>query len=562
MCVLFALGLGWATGWLQLDLPISNGKGSDWDYQLTLLEASARSWRLGLVPGWNPWTAGGVPLLANPEAPVFHPLSWLSVFWHPAAVIRVSYVAHLAILGAGVLGLARHWGAPLWALPVALCGLATTDVYVWRMAHGHVMMAQAAWIPVALLGLIGPKRDGLAAVAAGAAIATAAHGGGHYPAWIAAATCVLWTGFSMIRGARASAALRLVGAGLVAGALAAPKWVTVAAGLAGTARLRGPQAPLAMGDFSLLDALGFVFLNSSVLPFGDAPGLHEGLPGWFSPLFAVLGLAGGIALWRRHVEPMGVVVIAFLVSLGHNLPVNLFAWVHGIPPLDRFRNPERWAMVWVPLLCALAPVALGAAGRGRRWRWPLVGVVAAVVLAHTAWALPQAMSRTTIDQVTQDAYARLDLDVPELTDDPWRTNFEAAGRNQACIDCSDALLHLPPPGLTPGPWQTSPRVDHLFWSPGHIAFTTRSGGAHVLPIAARAGWTAVDDHGTGLALDATAEQLRVTANAGDRVQLDFRPPGLRVGGFVFLLGVVGIAGAFVRSRLRDHAGDPSRSATP
>ena len=165
-----------ATGWWRLDLPISHTKASDWDYQLTLLRAVGEGWRAGGLPQWNPWTAGGSPLLGNPEAPVFSPMGLAAAVAHPAAVQRVALLAHMALLGTGTALLARRWGAPRWALAVAPLALLATDGIVWRVAHGHTMMVMAAWIPWALWAIRGP-RAGRSGALAGLCVAAAAHGG-------------------------------------------------------------------------------------------------------------------------------------------------------------------------------------------------------------------------------------------------------------------------------------------------------------------------------------------------------------------------------------------------
>lgn len=539
LVVAFVACIAVGTGWAALDLPISHTKASDWDYQLTLLEACAQSWRAGVLPVWNPWTAGGVPLLANPESPALHPLSVLAAWVHPATATRVSYLLHMGLWCVGTLGLARRWGAPALGLPVAMFALLSTDVLVWRMAHGHTMMSQAAWIPVALWALTTPHKPVRGGVLAGLSIAAAAHGGGHYPAWMAAAVCMLWTvGSVLVPGSvrRRDGVVRLVTAGLVGGLVAAPKLVPVVLGAAASARLRGPQQPLAMGDFGVWDALGSVFVHSRLVPLGEAPGLHEGLPSWFSPLWAVLALVGVAALGRRRPVPALVVAVAALVSMGHNLPVNAFGLLHGVPPLDRFRNPERWAMVWVPMVAALSAVGLGRLPRV----WQVLGLGLCGLTA--AWSAPQAMARTTIDQITEDDFQRGVLVAPAAVEEPWRTNLESIGQGERCRDCSDALMHEAPPGLGLGPWTTEPAAVVLDYRPGRVVVVPAQGGPLVVPEWAAPGWQATDDGGAVVVESSEGGLVQVAARAGVPVTLRFVPPGL---GFGLGLGLLGLGLALV-----------------
>lgn len=564
-----ALWMSHVHGWGRLDLPVSHVRGSDWDVQLTLVEAGARSWAAGELPLWNPWTAGGVPLWANPEAPVFHPITWAAMWVHPATVARVVLIAHVALQVIGTGLLARVLGARRATLPVVAVALLTTDVLMWRLAHGHLMMAQAAWIPwcmAAVLGLRSPTRAG----AVGAlVVAAAVHGGGHYPAWIAlASTGLLVTVVrlcerrSPVRDRGIDLGVRLGTLAVVTGLLAAPRWLPTARALADTPRLRGPQAPLAMGDFSLLEAVQQVFAGAFA-PLVDFPGLHEGLPGWGTPVVAVLALValGRSASSDRAVRVgAGLSVLLFAaVSLGHNLPGNAYAWLHAVPPLDRFRNPERWAMAWAPLLAALAAVGctVGLEQVRTRWARAVVGLGLMGGLAgHAVLALPATWAHTGIDQITPDDYHRAPRQPPVAVWEPRLTNFEGAGRSQACLACSDALLHEAPAELPEGPYALAGPAELREWRPDRVRFyvpvdPTADPRAPmdtevVLPQAFRTGWTARDDAGRSLRLSADPAGTRVEVPTPGRVvEVVYEPPGFElarglgaVGGVLCLVALV------------------------
>ncbi|HCH64403.1 MAG TPA: hypothetical protein DFR83_16475, partial [Deltaproteobacteria bacterium] len=575
-----AAWVAWFHGWGRLDLPISHVRGSDWDYQLTLLEATARIWSVGELPVWNPWTAGGVPLWANPEAPVLHPIAGAAMVWHPATVARVVLISHMAIQVMGTALLAKMMGARWWALPMVAVGLLTTDVLVWRMAHGHLMMAQAAWIPWAMVFVFGIREPFRAGAAAAGVIAIAVHGGGHYPAWIALAATGIWVGIRTAQQAAASTGIgrarslldgvvRLASVGLFTGLLTAPRWWITASALAETPRLRGPQAPIAMGDFNLIE--GFVMMfGSGWLPHPAAPGIHEGLPSLGTPLLLALAIAG-LARSRTTTDPFrlagtGAVAAAvyLAVSFGHNFPGNAFAGLHSFSPLDRFRNPERWAMAWVPLLAALSTVGitrLVTTSRRTSLRATTGLGLGLLIVAHTWVSMEPTRLNSTIDQITLDTYERQPRTLPIAIREPNATNFETTGRNESCLACSDALLHEAPPMLPEGPFELDRSADLLHWQPDLVRFVVPVDpkadprepmvSTVLVPQAFRSGWSAEDE--TGLALKVTADRAGTRVRVptpGRVVELRYQPPGwtratqLGIVGGIFWLAV--LAGMRVR----------------
>ena len=576
--VLLGLGLAvmaWAAlvlGWGQLETPVSHVRGSDWDYQLTLLEACGRLWSEGILPAWNPWTAGGVPLLANPEAPVFHPMAFAAMHAHPASVARVILIVHMGIQAVGTAALARWLGASRLAMLVVGAGLISTDVLVWRMAHGHLMMAQAAWIPVALVVALGLRSSLRAGALAGVAVAIAAHGGGHYPAWIGLASTGLGVvALGLTRGLPVKqVVVRLVTLATTAGLLIAPRWIPTAVGLADSHRLRGAQAPRAMGDFSMTDALVSIFAAGEWSGLPRVTGLHEGLPVWSTPLFGLLAVLGVVLGLRTRMRPQvmavgGLSVVAVWVSLGHNAPINLFGLLHAVPPLDRFRNPERWAMTWVPLWVALSAVGVTEAVRGASKRWMQgagLGGTALLLVGHLTLAHPQVLAHADFDQVTTDTYYRTPMDGPPdaigITEH-WTSNFEATGHHTSCLPCSDALLHEAPPELAEGPYALSPPAELLTWSPLEVGFVVPldpdadprrpQSRLVVVPQAFHRGWHAVDSVGDSLEVKAHPAGTAVVVPVPDRsVRLWFEPPGWALGRGLGLLGVALLVSIFVAGR--------------
>ena len=66
-------------------------------------DALARVVRAGSWPTWNPYHSFGVPLLANPNAQVFYPLTWLSLVMRPESYYSLYVVLHVLLSAIGAL---------------------------------------------------------------------------------------------------------------------------------------------------------------------------------------------------------------------------------------------------------------------------------------------------------------------------------------------------------------------------------------------------------------------------------------------------------------------------
>jgi hypothetical protein len=605
LAIAFAVAVGVLSGWADLRWPISHTPDGDWDFQLSLTEAVGRQLASGHWPWWDPWTAGGVPLWGNPEAPVGHPAAWLAAFVHPALAMRVGLVGLSGLLGLGLVRLVRQLGGGWAAAAVALVAMLGTDAYWWKVGHGHAMMAAAAWIPLALAWLAAEGSPRVRGAKAGIAIAAMAWMGAPYPAFVGAVALAAWGLGTLVvyRGRAAafagglaglllSAGHGLVGVGIatalgvafgawwgrrsddeavlddvearktvgiwitigiaasVAALLAAPRWLVSAASVGETLRLATAGAAAA-ADFSGLHALASTWFGSEpqglapqlldgFLPNIDrVPGRHEGLPGWFTPVVGVLAVLGAAAPHaNRRVAGLAALLLIG-ASFGHNLPLDLFAALTALPPLDRFGHPERLALAWTPMLAVLA--GLGAE-RAARWGRPAVAVLVVAGAAHLAVAVPGAFRHADIDQSTPDAYLRLAEDGPPAhalvgVELPGRlsstdaTHFALTAQGHGCLDCGDALQHYAPDGVAPGPWTVEGPATLQAWAPGAIDLVATEAGHISLSEAWRPGWRT--DRGQ---LVATDGRLRLDVAAPGPVQLRYRPPGLGWSLLLFLLG--------------------------
>jgi hypothetical protein len=121
------------------------------------IQAFVSSVAAGSWPLWDPHTAFGQPLLANPGAQVLYPPTWISLLVSPGTFVTIDTVGHLLFAGIGLWALARRLGlsvpgaltaAAIWTTSGPLLSL----VNVWLHFHG------AAWIPWVLLATDGALR--------------------------------------------------------------------------------------------------------------------------------------------------------------------------------------------------------------------------------------------------------------------------------------------------------------------------------------------------------------------------------------------------------------------
>ncbi len=532
---LAVLALGLTGFWgASFGEPIQHDRGEDWDWQLTLLGSGVRSWlEYHRFPAWNPFTAGGVPLLANPEFPGLHPAFVLPVWLGPDRGARALIVLHLILGWAGLAVLGRQLGLrrPLELLPPLL--LAGCSVWNFRLMWGHLMFVGVAYLPWAWWWLLRargrPSRGALAGLMLGLALLA----GGHYAFLIGGVVAVAWTLLRVPREGRASwipLATFAATAGLFAAARGLP--LLLAAGdAARLAEVADGGAVGAYGPWELLRIWA-----------GGAPlqGEHESQPtfhGWLPLMLALPGL--WVAL-RRNRPLLGVFLLVVALSVGDNAPVNLYQGLRAIPGLGGFRYPERFALAAAPLLALLA--ALGAQGllvglarRGLRLPAAALGVVLiAAVGGHAGRALPPEHDRFGLLVGTYTLPDRVDPAMDPFAQDPaadW--NYHALIRNRGCPGCRDAL-GLPAPA---GPWGESLAslegegelsAVRFAGSALDLRAETPAPATLIVRQVARRGWRAWVD-GQPVPLAEGPEWLRVDLPAGDhRVSLRYRTPGGRV----------------------------------
>ncbi len=572
----------WQFDWMGAEpaTTISHGVNEDWDWQLSFYEASRRSIaEYGQLPGWNPYTQGGVPLLANPESPFLYPPFLFILLLGSSAGLKVWVLFHLMALAAACWLAGRAMGlGPATAHGAGLLALCSASIPAIT-AMGHIMYLPLCWLPLAWLALRRGRWRLLALCLAMTVLA-----GGHHLAmyaliwlgadlafrslapgraqllgyWLLLNLLLLghgWAAWPLALGGLAALALqrpqaggaalagltRLLAAGVLAALICAPKLATLPTLWERAERL-APQRVFSIADpYSPWRALQV--LQGLV----ERPSAHNGQNVLFGALPLVLALIG--VFWALRRRPAVALTGLLFLNLGWGgaTPVNLLQLLHRLPPFDHIRVVERYSLVWTLFLgwfAAWGVVAL--------WRMPWLRWLArpAVLLAmgwHLWGAAPEAAWRYHIGPGRPHV-----IPAPgefQQSDDEL-TNWEAMRAERGKPRCwTTAWLEDPGPVLARQDAGYQGEV-HMAdgtpvqarITPNRIHFEAPFAGELVVNQNAFAGWQ-LDGRPAGSRQGLLAAQ--VAAGPGSLV---YRPPGLGLG--LALLALGGVLLVWPVTRLR------------
>lgn len=414
-----AVGVTLAFGGL-LAAPVGAGFGEATPFYGTpLLIAREAIVDHGAAPIWNARTGAGEPLLANPLATQFYPLSIIGMLSANPALDGVRWMAFAHLLGGAlaIYAFARIIGArPVAALlaPTLFVLNAHTG---WRVSNGFNGQIYAlVWLPTAAtLAVLTLRRQSLMFSAlTGIALAMMVLAGTVYDAYFAGlAVAVLFLAWTLqqLVGQPWRVAAREIGltAGLAAAALvtmlavSAVKTIPVAAFQPFSTRVGFSLQEAEVGLENIPTYTQHASLVLEQVPTSVISGVHV-----LVVVFAGLGV-----LHRRYeVAPLvAMAVIGLWASLGMRAPADLYAFFHGVLPGFAFNNTTlRFMNLFYFAFAALAAVGLGVllaqARRAlsvRRYRLDTLIGATAVVLVGVAAIVPM---RDRVDgAVTADAYA-------------------------------------------------------------------------------------------------------------------------------------------------------------
>ncbi len=366
-------------------------------YPVRVLTADAL--RQGHLPLWNPFSATGTSLMADPQSSVFFPPNWLFVAL--PAKLAYSLCLFLAFGTAGVgafvylrrLGLRDEAGA-FGAIVFMFCGF-----MVGHRVHLGVIQT-AGLLPWALLGieLMRPKsvaavttllhtpqqwhpnqraqwhagvRRGLAVLAGAMALALAA---GHWPTVIQMSLPI--GVYLLVRGRPLKFAIpAALAAGVLAGLLMASQiyvtmlgmQATFRAGLAYSTAIENSFFPLS----TVLALFPFLLGNRDPNFFSQkwwGPWHQCEMLGYVGLITLILAAAAVLALYRRRQEqqagPLGPLVRlwvwlgagAFVWMLGGYLPT--YRLMYWLPVLGKVRCPARMVLTLDLALAALSAIGM------------------------------------------------------------------------------------------------------------------------------------------------------------------------------------------------------------
>ena len=106
----------------------------------------------GLLPLWNPYIFGGMPLLASIQPGALYPPSWLFALLSPRAAMNVMVITtyHLALIGAYLY--ARRIGIDRTGALISGLAFAFSGYLISHLGHTN-RIAAAAWLPWILLAV-------------------------------------------------------------------------------------------------------------------------------------------------------------------------------------------------------------------------------------------------------------------------------------------------------------------------------------------------------------------------------------------------------------------------
>lgn len=351
--------------------PVSAGE-DDAVYYYPLRKMVGQALTRGQWPISDPLTAGGAPVLADPQSAVFFPATWLFAFMSAKLAYSLSIFAAFSVAGLGAwvylrrLGLVRP-AACLGAMAFMFCGF-----FIGHRVHLG-MIQTAAFLPWGLwaIELLRARRGW--AFAALVPILSLAIFAGHWPALIHMS--LIWGAYFMFRGRPLLPALSIVLiAGLVSICITAPQWVATVEMMRHVTRAKIGYATA--GENSYFPAALVLWLMPMFMG-SRTPGFYPQkwwgswhlceMLGYIGLIVLVLACATAWKLFRRKSEEedpyTGIVRVwiyltcgAMIFMLGYYLPT--YRLMHMLPGLGVVRCPARMILAVDFALATLAAVGV------------------------------------------------------------------------------------------------------------------------------------------------------------------------------------------------------------
>ena len=359
-------------------------------------EAFVRAVAAGSWPVWNPYVSFGQPLLANANAQVLYPLTWLNLQMPPWTYYTLFVFAHFVLAGAGMFLLCRRLGlGPLASAVGGALWIASGPFVSLVSLWNH--LAGAAWIPWAAWAADRALATGTAraAVVWGAILAAPVLAGSPETTLMAGLVGLV-VGARHVRHWKRAPALTLVALAAAAG-LSAAQWIpstelarrSVRAQLDEEERALWSTRPVGLLLTvvpALLDPMPLrTEVRAALFDAREAylPSIYLGLPA------AAMVLAGLASRRRLAWVLAALAALAALLALGRFGPVYPLL-LRLVPPLGVLRFPVKALVIVAFAWALLAGIGFEAwTARARRGAARRVGDVGLAVggLAALASAL-------------------------------------------------------------------------------------------------------------------------------------------------------------------------------
>jgi hypothetical protein len=361
-------------------------------------DAARRQLLKGRLPLIAPEIGGGMPLLAHGQVGLWAPVMLPVWVLGPERGTTVMAMWKLELAGLGCFLLFRRRLRLRWmAAAVAGVGWAGTPYLVaWLLVPLAWVTAALPWSWWLALRAVGRRRGWAYSIAA-AVVFGWLMGSGLHPE-----TAAIVSGSALLAAVFASPRrwIRVVvifaGSGAVALVLAWPTLQAIAtssrAQLTADADLVLQRPPWSL-QRALLTQMAVPAVHGR--PGRDWSETYPQAPGAVGTGAALIVAAFGYGRRRRHRPVAGAAIACSALGLVLMMRIPpLDSLLIRIPPLDHM-TLVRWGVLIPWGVVVLAALALDAGARdGRRsrsvWRWSVVAVLVAVVVAEEAWALPVA----------------------------------------------------------------------------------------------------------------------------------------------------------------------------
>jgi hypothetical protein len=455
----------------------------DWSEKLSHAWAAVTSIKtFHQIPLWDPYSCGGMPLLANPLFPGLTPWFSLELLFGPVVGVNLQIPIHLAIAWAGGYVLARCLGMG------AVGGLTCASVFAassWfsiQVVTGHFEMMATAylpWIIACFWESVERRQLGFCLIAALLVAIAFGEGGIYICARVALLIPLLALYLAVSR--------RDVWPIEIVGVFALAAFGFCAIKLLPSAQLiRLHPRFIYEPEYNPVSTLLYaIFTRNQYWDHPSPPpgGFYE-FGAYFGPIAAVLAIIGIAGSWRRSIPWLLCAAMLFSFAIGSPRPWFPWALLRHLPVYSSMRIPSISLQTGFILMMAMVS-ALGADFLATSWN--RYGVVLALALAccagFDAWTVTMPNVKVTV--MNRANQSSNDPEFRQIFASPFNM-FGATLANRGSVYCNESLnfsnlpenvIGLNQPGYLGEQYLVGPgSVNLLRWTPNALTFDVDAEG--------------------------------------------------------------------------------------